>query len=446
MSPYAAVSLRRNRFMKTKMTRRDFARNCAVAGMLAGTGGCAIAPQPIVGSRLPPWRRGQLQLHFIYAGSSESVFMIMPDGTSMLVDVGDYDVGGNWKCCNPVDTLGGRGPGRFVADYIRNVNPHGRKVDYWMLTHYHADHGGCEISYSRREMRDGEVWFSGGLAELIDQIDFGKGFDRCWPNLADPFPVKDTTVRQFAQISRTYRYLERTRGFKIEKFRVGERDQIRLVHEPSAFPDFDILNICGNGVIRTRDGSTRNLYEGFIPKSDIEGWRRENGLSLGFIATYGGFRFYTAGDFQDFWTRPDGTAFQLEDELAPELDRVDVAKTNHHASDSMTAALVKSLAAKVWVTCSVSCYSNMPPALGRLTDRSIYPDERLIAPTYYHLRERIAEMGEERAKRDIAVESYSPSHVVVTVDRNAGEYDLAYLKGDDSLEVKSIRKFSVHKN
>ena len=113
---------------------------------------------------------------------------------------------------------------------------------------------------------------------------------------------------------------------------------------------------------------------------------------------------------------------------------------------TMTAALVKSLAAKVWVTCSVSCYSNMPPALGRLTDRSIYPDERLIAPTYYHLRERIAEMGEERAKRDIAVESYSPSHVVVTVDRNAGEYDLAYLKGDDSLEVKSIRKFSVHKN
>ena len=112
----------------------------------------------------------------------------------------------------------------------------------------------------------------------------------------------------------------------------------------------------------------------------------------------------------------------------------------------MTAALVSALAAKVWVTCSVSCYSNMPPALGRLTDRAIYPDERLIAPTYYHLRERIAEMGEERARKDIAPESYSPSHVVVTVERGADEYSLAYLKGDDSLAVKSVRRFSVHKS
>ena len=40
----------------------------------------------------PGWKRGEFQTHFIYTGRSESVFMIFPDGTTMLVDCGDYDV------------------------------------------------------------------------------------------------------------------------------------------------------------------------------------------------------------------------------------------------------------------------------------------------------------------------------------------------------------------
>lgn len=418
-----------------KLTRREFAAGLVAAG--------AIRANAQDGNVLPKWREGEFQVHFIYAGSSESVFLIFPDGTTMLVDVGDYDVGGNWQYRNPVDPMGGRGPGKFTADYIKKVNPNGNKVDYWMLTHWHADHGGCETSYSRREERDGEIWFSGGLAELIDHIEFGKGFDRCWPNLNDPFTVKDTSVRQFAQIARTYRYLERHTGLKIEKFRVGADDQIRMLRNPDAYPDFRILNICGNGVIRTRDGGTKNLYKDFVPRNDADVWRRENGLSLGFLASYGGFRLYTAGDFQDFWKNPDGSTFQTEDALAAEIGRVDVAKTNHHASDSMTSALVKALAAKVWVTSSVSYYSNWPTTMERLADRSIYPGERLICPTYYHLRERIAEMGEEKAKRDVAPESFDGGHVVVTVPRGGTEYAVTYLEPDDSLRVKSVRKFTA---
>ena len=209
-----------------KMTRREFAAGLVAAGV--------VRANAQDGNVLPKWNEGEFQVHFLYAGSSESVFLVFPDGTTMLVDVGDYDVGGNWEYRNPVGPLGGRGPGKFTADYIKKVNPGGNKVDYWMLTHWHADHGGCETSYSRREERDGEIWFSGGLAELIDHIEFGKGFDRCWPNLNDPFTVKDTSVRQFAQIARTYRYLERHTGLKIEKFRVGADDQVRMLRNPGA--------------------------------------------------------------------------------------------------------------------------------------------------------------------------------------------------------------------
>ena len=35
----------------------------------------------------------------------------------------------------------------------------------------------------------------GGLAELVDRIEFGKGFDRCWTNLNDSLLVK--SMREF---------------------------------------------------------------------------------------------------------------------------------------------------------------------------------------------------------------------------------------------------------
>lgn len=424
------------------MDRRTFAKTAlaaGVAGMMEPMG--LAAADDAAGGRLPPWRKGELQVHFLYAGSSESVFMIMPDGTSMLVDCGDYDVGGDWKMRNPVGPLGGRGPGKFIADYVKKVNPSGANVDYWLLTHWHADHGGCETSYSAREERDGEVWFKSGLAELIDDITFGKGFDRCWPNRGDPFVCADTSVRQFAHIARTYRWLERHRGLKIEKFRVGADDQIKMLKDPSGYDGFRVLNVCGNGVIRTKDGGTKNLYADFKPQNDADVWRRENGLSCGFIVSYGAFRLYSAGDFQDFWKRPDGTVFQTEDALAAEIGRVDVAKTNHHASDSMTPALVKELAAKVWVTNSVSGYSDWPTTMRRLSDRSIYAGERIVCSTYYHLKERVAEMGEAAAKADVAPESFEPNHVVVTVPPGGRTYTVAHLAPDDSLVVRSVRTF-----
>ena len=34
------------------------------------------------------WIKGHFQIHFIYTDASESVFLIFPDGTTMLIDCG----------------------------------------------------------------------------------------------------------------------------------------------------------------------------------------------------------------------------------------------------------------------------------------------------------------------------------------------------------------------
>ena len=133
-------------------------------------------------------------------------------------------------------------------------------------------------------------------------------------------------------------------------------------------------------------------------------------------------------------------SYSAPDALAAEVGRVDVAKTNHHASDSMTPALVKALAAKVWVTSSVSGYSDWPTTMRRLADRAIYPDERIVCSTYYHLKERVAEMG-EAAKADVAPESFEPNHVVVTVPAGGRAYTVTHLAADDSLAVRKVRTF-----
>ena len=44
-----------------------------------------------VGQPWHGWKPGQFQVHFIYTGVAESMFIIMPDGTTMLLDCGDHD-------------------------------------------------------------------------------------------------------------------------------------------------------------------------------------------------------------------------------------------------------------------------------------------------------------------------------------------------------------------
>ena len=36
------------------------------------------------------WRPGELDIHFIQTGCGEQSFFIFPDGTTMLVDCGDF--------------------------------------------------------------------------------------------------------------------------------------------------------------------------------------------------------------------------------------------------------------------------------------------------------------------------------------------------------------------
>ena len=89
------------------MDRRLFLKTTAIAGAATW-----LAPwqeawargkkHAAVGKVWQGWKQGEFQVHFIYTGVAESMFFIMPDGTTMLLDCGDHNAIGRGKLAVPV--------------------------------------------------------------------------------------------------------------------------------------------------------------------------------------------------------------------------------------------------------------------------------------------------------------------------------------------------------
>ena len=110
--------------MNMKASRRDFLRG-AVAAAAAGA---------VEGCRPDAWRPGHFQVHMIYTGTAESLFLVFPDSTSMLLDCGDtnphkFNVERFGPQELPILPSESRRSGEWIARYVERVNPRGRDVN-----------------------------------------------------------------------------------------------------------------------------------------------------------------------------------------------------------------------------------------------------------------------------------------------------------------------------
>ena len=71
-----------------------------------------------VGKAWKGWKKGQFQIHLIYTGVSESMFLIFPDGTTMLLDCGDHNAVGRGKLAVPVLPNPDRHAGEWILRRI----------------------------------------------------------------------------------------------------------------------------------------------------------------------------------------------------------------------------------------------------------------------------------------------------------------------------------------
>ena len=430
-------------------------KTAALAPFLGALGGCLSVPpsakadtkgqapqsgkdHPLAGQKLPPWKPGEFQVHFIYTGVAESMFWIMPDGTTMLLDCGDHPAWTRGKLAVWILPHGRKNAGEWIARYVTRVNPAKNAVDYMMLSHHHSDHGGSDTWGAGTREWNGKKISISGIMQAADMLKFGAAFDRGWPTFNDPIPDEKCDSDCYVHMRKVYDYLIERDGLKMKQFKVGAVNQVAMLKNPTAYPSFSVTNITGNGKILCRNGNLRDLY------ADLHNAKRlnENGMSLGLLVRYGPFRFYTAGDFSDRPRLLNGSRRDIEIELAKELDPVDVAKVNHHGHHSMPRELVAALKARVWTACMWDQLHVTEDTLSRLSDRTAYRGPRLIAPGVFSPERRFDDAGKP-FMGDIASESFSAGHVVLNVTSGGDSYTIAYVTADDeSMKVLGAYDFS----
>ena len=290
------------------------------------------AYKAVTGKPLPAWEEGYLDIHSINTGRGECTFYILPDGTTMLVDAGEFHTSGAKYPMveQKPDTL--TRPYKVYSTYIQNIFPCSDSIHYALATHYHMDHiGRMESDYA---VSDSGYVLTGMMA-LYDEIPYRTLVDRSWPEYEDRKEQKNW--ERFA------RSMSERDGMKVEKFDLGSDSQFVLVNHPEKYPDFRILNYHVNGLV-WNNGEVMDCWKGKPAK--------ENGASAGFLLSYGKFDWFTGGDA--------GNNGKVEKPTARAIGRqIEAMKGHHHMSwHTMSAQMLEILRPQVVV--NQSFYAHQP--------------------------------------------------------------------------------------
>ena len=365
-----------------------------------------------VGKPLAKWSEGYLDIHTISTGRGECIFMILPDGTSIVVDAGEFSREGK-KYTNVLQRPNAQTrPTKAFGDYIRHFNPYDA-VDYFNLSHFHMDHmGNVEPEYER--FAEGDYLLTGVMA-LHHHVPFRNVIDRAY-GAYDSLKVKAMSVKVMAEYKKFLEYQTAKGAIKASRFELGAVNQFAMQHNAAAYPDFRIENVCSNGYVWDK-GKVIDVYEGI--RENI----RENAASCGFVIRYGAFDFLTAGDIGDY--------HDLELRVAQAVGQVEAVKAHHHLSPhSMCLPSVEVLRPQTIVATS-------------FYNRDIQPDKSKFDYIAQHnCALYCTSVGEEQLAAD--PESYKKcaevsGHIVIRVAPGGKEYMVYSLDDTDSkYRVKKI--------
>lgn len=317
------------------------------------------------------WKPGEMDIHHIHTGMGEANLIIMPDGTSMLIDAGDLGPNDpSWEMPKAFPPIADAEfhPGKYVANYVMKVNPNGEKVDYFMSSHFHDDHltnatSGAELTQGRNP-----DYVLSGVAEAGEWLRFAKFYDRAWPDYNYPLEVKDKDVDNFRKF---VQYHSATYGAIQERFEVGKLNQIALVHKPSKYAkNFSIRNLAANAEVWTGEGAETVRYYDMNPENISRG-QNENTKSIAIRLDYGPFSYFTGGDVAGNLRDSEGNPVNVEVAVGQACGKVDVCKTNHHAyKDAMKQGFLEVVDPTHYVSCAWDIWHTQPELMERMLKQS----------------------------------------------------------------------------
>lgn len=304
-----------------------------------------------IGKVLPAWKEGEFDIHFINTTTGESIYLIFPDGTQMLIDAAgsqastgnvgsttNTGIRGRWDPTRE----GGWHTGTYIEQYIRSCQKWlgEDKLDYVLLTHFHNDHFGGANGLPASDKSS--TYTKQSLPYIMDRFRIGKLLDRGYPDYNYPFDM--ATQADNASNCKNYitavKWHVANNGLKVEKFTAGSNTQIVPVRNAAGYANFSVRNIAANGEFWTGSGTaTKNTFPalGEIVVADSKNVQssdkcpEENHCSCMAKFSYGKFDFFAGGDAQY-----DGVSTyswkDVETPAANACGRVDVMKADHHGT------------------------------------------------------------------------------------------------------------------
>lgn len=399
---------------------------------------CSSSFTDEVGRPYRGWQEGELDIHHIYTGRGESNFYIFPDGTTMLIDAGDWDPSDYGMMCE-LWPDSSRRAGEWIARYIRKVNPGKDQVDYLLISHFHSDHtGDCTNKALRTTGREPDYVLT-GIAETGEYIRFGKVIDRGWPDYSYPLPVDDPDVHNYLAF---IQWKIKSEGLSPDSFHIGSATQIALLKDRDTYENiFQVRNLAANGRVWSGCGNETTDYYELHPLNKGPA-QNENTKSLVLRIDYGPFSYYTGGDISGTLKDKEGNEVNMEEAAARVCGSVDVCKANHHAyKDAMTEAFLCNIQASAYIIPVWDKEHIQPEVMARIASDSVYPGERMIFPTRFpdHLTQRYVDEPWMHAV------SSEDGHIVVKVFDRGRKYKIYVLSARNEEQiVKKVYEFRCY--
>jgi len=394
-----------------KHSRRDFLGCMASTGVFAAMSAFGSAAKTVY----PDWKPGELDIHCIQTGCGEQTFFMFPDGTTMLLDCGDM-YRPQYLMHVPRQPSPERLGGEWVSRYVQRLIPQ-RTIDYFVLTHWHADHCGGPSLRSERAADGRRVC---GITRFAEDFAIRHYFDHQYPRsgvyAANPDLDALEMMREWIPL------MQGRCGMQPHAFEVGALNQIKMLGPDAAKYEksFSIRNLHANCVYWDGEGGTIDYAPEYLrQRPERKGTIAENALSLGFRLDYGKFSAYFGGDI-DY---PD-----YERRLASVIGKVNVCKMNHHGCPtSMGRELCRELAPQLYLASIWSPNQVTDANLVNMTSRELYPGPRYLCPGYLPNVKKC-----EYAGRDF-MNDYLPvqGHTVVKVAPGGEAWEFFVLTAED---------------
>ena len=379
----------------------------------------ASAADVKVGKMLPLWEEGYLDIHMINSGRGECTFYILPDGTTMVVDVGEIPITmGEFPVAQrPSNDIR---PTTTYARYIKSFSPEGKSwIDYCIISHFHNDHFGDPGVSSEVDPLVG--YRKIGAMALYAQIPFRNILDRAYPSYTpdDNTPAIDHT-NLVTDWKKLIEWGEGNGTITAARFTPGQK-QIMLLNNKEKYSSFEIMNVCANGFV------FRKSNKGVAAVYDSKNRDSGNPPSCGFHLKYGEFDYMSCGDVTS--TPQNHVADYFNDYIG--AGHIDAFKGHHHLSANSWGSDMRATNFNPQVVLNHNFYKKQPDYT--LLTGYVFPVTESVFTTNAH-PDALAEMADLYG----AMAGHS-GHLVLRVAPGGGSF-YVYILDDSNFEyrVKSI--------